>query len=74
MYKELSGEKQGDRIFPKTENSNKCQSDIWSIRKEQNQHAEWLKGYRKQLQYVKRMEKVEISQEIVNKQCKKMPN
>ena len=43
VYKDLNGEKQGDRIIPNSEDSIKFWSDIWSIRKEHNQHAEWLK-------------------------------
>ena len=48
VYKDLNGEKQGDRIIPNSEDSIKFWSDIWSIRKEHNQHAEWLKGCRRQ--------------------------
>ena len=40
VYKDLNGEKQGDRIIPNSEDSIKFWSDIWSIRKEHNQHAE----------------------------------
>ena len=74
MYKELNGEKQGDRIIPNSEDSSKFWSDIWSIRKEYNQHAEWLKDCRKQFENVSSMEKVEISQEMAKMQCRKMPN
>ena len=74
MYKELKGEKQGDRIIPNSEDSITFWSDIWSIRKEHNQHAEWLKDCRKQFENVSSMEKVEISQELVKMQCRKMPN
>ena len=62
VYKELNGEKQGDRIILNPEDSIKFWSDIWSIRKEHNQHAEWLKGCRKQLE--------KISQEMVKMQCR----
>ena len=75
MQKELNKEKQGDRIIPNSEDSIKFWSDIWSIRKEQNQHVEWLKNCRKQFENViNSMEKVEISQEMVKMQCRKMPN
>ena len=74
MYKDLNGEKQGDRIIPNSEDSIKFWSDIWSIRKEHNKHTEWLKSCRKQFENVNSMEKVEISQEMVKIQCKKMPN
>ena len=33
VYKDLNGEKQGDRIIPNAEDSIKFWSDIWSIRK-----------------------------------------
>ena len=74
MYKDLNGEKQGDRIIPNSEDSVKFWSDIWSIRKEHNQHAEVLKSCGKQFENVNSMEKVEISQEMVKMQCRKMPN
>ena len=35
----LNGEKQGDRIIPNSEDSIKLWSDIWSIKKENNQHV-----------------------------------
>ena len=64
VYKDLNGEKQGDRIIPNSEDSIKFWSDIWSIRKKHNQHNEWLKSCRKQFENVNSMEKVEISQEM----------
>ena len=48
VYKDLNGEKQVDRIIWNSEDCIKFWSDIWSIRKEHNQHAEWLKGCRRQ--------------------------
>ena len=74
VYKDLNGEKQGERTIPNSEDSIKFWSDIWSIRKEHNQHTEWLKSCRKQFENVSSMEKVEISQEMVKMQCRKMPN
>ena len=73
VYKDLKGEKEGNRIIPNFEDSIKFWSDIWSIRKEHNQHAEWLKSCRKQFKNKNSMEKVEISQEMVKMQCRKMP-
>ena len=55
VYKDLNGEKQGDRIIPNSEDSIKFWSDIWSIIKEHNQHAEWLKSGRKQFENVNSM-------------------
>ena len=74
MYEDLNREKQGDRITPNSEDRIKFWSEIWSIRKEHNQHAEWLKSCRKQFENVNNMGKVESSQEIVKIQCRKMPN
>ena len=73
MYKELNGEK-GGRVILNSEDSTKFWSDIWSIRKEHNQYAEWLKDCRKQFEIKNSMEKVEISQEMVKMQYRKMPN
>ena len=70
----MNGEKQGDKITPNSEDSIKIWSFIWSIRKEHNQHAEWLKSCRKQFQNVNSIDIVEISQEMVKMQCRKMPN
>ena len=70
-YKQIlvgNGKNQGDRIIPNSEDS------ILIIRKEHNQHTEWLKSCRKLFENVNSMEKVEISQEIVKMQCRKMPN
>ena len=66
--------KQGGRIIPNSEDSIKFWSDIWSIRKEHKQHVELLKGRRKQFENVNSVKKVEISQEMVKMQCRKMPN
>ena len=74
MYKDLNKEKQGDRIIPNSEDSIKFWSDIWSIKKEHNQYIQWLKSCRKQFVDVNSMEKVEISQDMVKIQCRKMPN
>ena len=67
-----NGEQQGDRIIPHSEDGIKFWSDIWSIRKEHNQHAEWLKDFREQFENVKNMDKVEINQEMVKILCRKM--
>ena len=74
VHKDLNGEKRGDRVIPKSEDSIKFWSDNWSIRKEHNQHAEWLKSCRKQFENVNSLQKVEISQEMRKMQCRKMPN
>ena len=70
----MNEEKRGDIIIRNSEGSIEFWSDIWSIRKKYNQHAEWLKSYRKQYENVNSMEKLEISQEMVKIQCRKMPN
>ena len=70
VYKELNGEKQGDRIILNSEDSIKFWSDIWSIRKEHNQHTEMLKACTKQFENVNSKE----SQQIMKMQCRKMPN
>ena len=74
VYSDLNVGKQVDRIIRNSEDSIKFWSDIWSIRKEHNQHAEWLKSYIKQFDNINSTEKVEISQEMVKMQCRKMPN
>ena len=73
VYKEVNREKQSYRIIPNSE-SIKFWSDVWSMRREHNQYAEWLKDWRKQFANVISMEKVEIRQETVKMQYRKMPN
>ena len=70
MYKDLKKEKQGERIL-NSEDSMKFWTDIWSTRKEYNQHTERLKGCRKQFENLNCVEKVEISQEMVIKAMQK---
>ena len=41
VYKEPNGEKQSGRIILNSEDSIKFWSNIWRIRKEHNEHAEW---------------------------------
>ena len=74
MYRDLNGEKQGDRIIPHSEDTIKFWRDIWSISKEHNQHIEWLKDCRKQFENLNSMEKLEINQEMVKMQCRELPN
>ena len=40
VYKNLNREKQGKRIIPNFEDCIRFWSDIWSTRKEHNEHAE----------------------------------
>ena len=74
VHKDLNREKQGDRIIPNSEESIEFWSDILSKSKEHNQHTEWLKSCRKQFENVNSMENIEVSQEMVKMQCRKMPN
>ena len=74
MYNELNREKQGHRIILNPEDIIKFWNDIWSIRKEYGQQAEWWTGRTKQFETVNSIEKVKISQEMVKMQCRKMPN
>ena len=74
MHKELNKEKQGDRIIPNSEDSIKFWSDIWSIRKEHKQQAEWLKDCKKKFENVNSLKKVEISLKMVKIQYKMILN
>ena len=64
----------GDRIIPNYEDSIKFWHVIWSVKKEDNQHPEWLKSCRKEFENVNSMEKGDISQEMVKMQCRQMSN
>ena len=72
MYKELNEQQQGQIVTPKTEENIKFCTDIWSMRKEHNQHTERIKDCRQQFENVTSMEKVEITQDMVKIQCRKM--
>ena len=57
VYKDQNREKQGKRIIPNSEDSIKFWINIWNIRKEHNQHVEWLKSCRKLFENINSMEK-----------------
>ena len=74
VYKKLIGEKVSDRIIPNSDDRTKFWNEIWSIRREHNKHAEFLKVSGKEFENVNSKEKAEITQEMVKMQCRKMPD
>ena len=73
MYKELNGGANGKSVIPDAEESKKFWSEIWSIEKEHNRQAEWLQDLKREQSNVN-MEDMEITEEMVKKQSRKIPN
>ena len=75
IYSEFNGGRGRSSDDPNAEESKRFWGNIWSIKKEHNQEAEWLKdlktGLENENQY---QERVIISVEKVRDQCRKMPN
>ena len=61
--------------MPDAEESKRFWGGIWSVEKEHNHEAEWLKDVRNELKNEEHLqERVVISVEMVRKQCRKIPN
>ena len=73
VYKELNGGANGKSVIPDAEESKKFWSEIWSIEKEHNRQAEWLQDLKREQSNVN-MEDMEITEEMVKKQSRKIPN
>ena len=74
IYTELNGGRQRSIVVPNTEESKQFWGNIWSIRKEHNREAEWLKDLKADLEMEHHyQETVIINAEKVRNHCKKMP-
>ena len=73
VYKELNGRTSGECVIPDAEESKKFWSEIWSIEKEHNRQAEWLQDLKREQNNVV-MGDMEITEEMVKKQSRKIPN
>ena len=73
VYKELNGGARGESVIPDAEESKKFWSEIWSIEKEHNRQAEWLRDLKREKSNIN-MEDMEITEEMVKKQCRELPN
>ena len=73
VYEELNGEFNGESVVPDAEDSKSFWNGIWGLEKEHNRIAEWLEGLKGERDY-DQQEALEISEVMVKKQCKKIPN
>ena len=61
--------------MPNAEECTKFWGDIWSVRKEHNREAEWLKDLKRERVNDERPQnRMSISVEKIRKQCRKIPN
>ena len=75
MYAEFNGDGVRPSDVPNAEESKRFWGDIWSVEKEYNREAEWLKDIKIEPENDKHFQKrVVISVEKVTKQCTKMTN
>ena len=73
IFKELDGNIRHERVIPDAEESKRFWSDIWSKEKRHNNDAEWLDKLRQEKD-VNNQNNISITRELVNVQCRKMPN
>ena len=74
IYKELNGGGNCSGDVPGAEESKRFWGDIWSVEKEHNRDARWLKDLKNENNGEHIQEMVRISVENVQKQCRKIPN
>ena len=76
VYNELNGQtsKNSDEHIPDANESKRFWSDIWSVEKEHNKEAGWLKEMKRRDIVNERQGNVLIDETKVKSQCKKMPN
>ena len=74
IYKELNGGGNSSGDVPGAEESKRFWGDIWSVEKEHNRDARWLKDLKNENNGEHIQEMVRIGVENVQKQCRKIPN
>ena len=74
VYSELNGKSgSSNNDIPDAEESKKFWGEIWSVRKDHNKEAEWLKDLKEEMDSIEQRDIV-IDEHKVKQQCKKMPN
>ena len=73
VYEELSGEFNSESVIPDAEENKSFWNGIWGVEKEHNRTVNWLEGLKGERDY-DQQEALEISEVMVKKQCKKIPN
>ena len=76
IYAELNRNRIRSNGMPNAEEYRKFWGNIWSVRKEHNREAEWLKDLKRERERVSEhpQESVSIIIEKIRKQCRKIPN
>ena len=72
MYKEADGKLRGERVIPNSEESIIFSNNIWSVRKEPT--CLMAANCREEFEKWKPLEEVEITEEMVKKQCWEVPH
>ena len=75
IYSEFNGGRGRSSDRPSAEESTRFWDNIWSVEKEHNREAEWLKDLKTELASENQFqERFVINVEKVQDQCRKMPN
>ena len=74
LYSELNGGRKFSHNVPDADESRRFWSDIWSVKKEHNREAAWLRCLQNERNRDHFQEPVKVSVENVRKQCQKIPN
>lgn len=75
VYTELNGGVNRTNDVPNDEESRKFWGDIWSVEKEHNKDAEWLKELKEEMKNENHSQnRMLITIDKIRKQCRKMPN
>ena len=73
VYEEFNGDFNGESVIPDAVESKSFWNGIWGVDKEHNWTADWLEKLKGERDY-DQQEAQEISEVMVKKQCKKIPN
>ena len=74
LYSELNGGRKFSQSVPDADESRRFWSDIWSVNKEHNREAAWLRCLQNERKRDHSQEPVKVSVENARKQCQKIPN
>ena len=73
VYQDLNGENRKQEVKPDAQQSTAFWKDIWGNEKHHNKNAEWLNDLKVE-QQGKQQENIEITENLIRQQCKKIPN
>ena len=74
LFQELEGNKDETPTVPDAERSKAFWSSIWSESKVYNDQADWLKDIEENLGTIRKQETLTVTEAMVEKQIKKIPN